>query len=338
MLLLCPYSSPAEFPHNKRVLMLAEMGMSSPPVFVVTQEITRALQSDPRQTIDFYFESLDTNLFSDDASQAKIENWLIEKYADRKPDVIVAGGPTPLRFIATSKRFFPDVPVVFVGSFKEQAQALDLSTRFTGVWFQFHPAKTLDGAVRLLPDTRDVYVIGGISPIDRFAESIFRKDLLPYEKQYRITYLTDLEMPVLLDRLRHLPQHSIVLFSLFFLDPAGRRFIPESQALPLIVQASTAPVFQLVDVGMGYGAVGGYISSFAGQGRAAAEDVLKLLDGVRPDQISQVDGASQYMFDWNAMKRWGLDKAQPSRQAAWFSFASRRCGNVTSLRFWLRPW
>ena len=137
-LTLPTYSLSAEVQQAKRVLMLSEMGMSSPPVFVVTQEITSALQADSRRKIDFYFESLDTNLFSEEASQTKIENWLIEKYADRRPDVIVAAGPTPLRFLATSRRFFPDVPVVFVGSFKEQARALDLSARFTGVWFQFY--------------------------------------------------------------------------------------------------------------------------------------------------------------------------------------------------------
>ena len=308
VLVLHAYSWCADLPQNKRVLMIAEMGMSSPPVFVVTQEITRVLHSAPHQTIDFYFESLDSNLFSDEASQAKIENWLTEKYADRKPDVIVAAGPTPLRFMATSKQFFPDVPVVFVGAFKEQAASLDLNGRFTGIWFQFHPAKTLDAATRLVPDAHNVYVIGGVSPLDRFAESIFRKDLLPYEKRYQITYLTDLEMPALLDRLHTLPEHSIVLFSLFFLDPAGRRFIPESQALPAITRASAAPVFGLDDVAMGSGVVGGYVSSFAGQGRAAAEDVLKILDGTRPHAIPQTDGAAQYMFDWNAMKRWGMDR------------------------------
>ncbi len=309
-ILLRPSPANAEPQQNKRVLMLAEMGMSSPPVFVVTQEITKALQTGPHQRIDFYFESLDTNLFSDQESERKIEDWLIEKYADRKPDVIVAGGPTPLRFLATSRRFFPDVPVVFVGSFKEQAQTLDLTARFTGIWFQFHPAKTLDVALRLIPDTRNVYVVGGISPIDRLAEKVFQEDLRPYEKKYKITYLTDLEMPEVLNQVSRLPEHSLVLFSLFFLDPAGRRFIPETQALPLIVKASNAPVFQLVDVGFGSGAVGGYVSSFAGQGREAAEDVLKILDGVPPSQIPQVDGPSQYMFDWQAIESWGLDKSK----------------------------
>jgi signal transduction histidine kinase len=302
------YASSADLPRNKRVLMVAEMGMSSPPVFVVTREVTRILHAAPDQTIDFYFESLDTNLFSDEASQARIENWLLEKYADRKPDVIIAAGPSSLRFIATSKGFFPDVPVVFVGAFKEQEHTLDLTGRFTGVWFQFHPARTLDAALLLKPDTQHIYVVGGVSPLDRFAENIFHSSLHPYEKQYQFTYLTDLEMPALLDRLRSLPPHSVVLFSLFFLDPAGRRFIPESQALPAIVHASAAPVFALDDVAMGSGVVGGYVSSFAGQGRAAADDVLKILDGISPGAIPQTDGAAQYTFDWNAMKRWGLDK------------------------------
>src|SRR5206468_1989659 len=134
--------------------------------------------------------------------------------------------------------------------------------------------KTLEVAVRLKPDTRNVFVVGGVSPLDRFVESIVRDGLRTYEDKYRITYLTDLAMPALLERLRQLPEHSIVVFSVLFLDAAGQRFIPEAQALPLISQASNAPVFQLIDVGLGSGVVGGYVSSFAGQGRTAAEDVL----------------------------------------------------------------
>jgi hypothetical protein len=215
--------------------MLCEMGMSSPPVFVVTQEITSALQKSAHNQIEFYFESFDTNLFPAKGKQKEIEDWLIRKYADRKPDVIIAGGPTPLRFLATSRRFFPDVPVVFAGSFTEQAQYFDLTSRFTGVWLQYDPAKTLEVALRLQPGTRNVFVVGGVSPIDRFVESIVSNAFRAYESKYTITYLTDLEMPGLLARLKKLPEQSIVVFSVMFADAAGRRFIPETQALPLIL-------------------------------------------------------------------------------------------------------
>jgi len=178
--------------------MICELGISAPVAAVATQEIIKTLQNSHHAGIDFYFESLDTNLFSDKARQSEIEDWLVRKYRDRRPDVIIAGGPTPLQFLATSKRFFPDVPVVFVGAFKEQAQLLKLFPRFTGVWFQLDPAKTLEIAAKLQSDTRNVFIVGGTGPLDRLIESIVKSAFRPYANRYAITYLTQSRMPELL--------------------------------------------------------------------------------------------------------------------------------------------
>lgn len=306
------YTRPAfpEARQNERVLMICELGISAPVAAVATQEIIKTLQNSHHAGLDFYFESLDTNLFSDKARQSEIEDWLLRKYRDRKPDVIIAAGPTPLQFLATSQRFFPDVPVVFVGTFKQQAQFLKLSPRFTGVWFHLEPAKTLEIAAKLQPDTRNVFVVGGSSPLDRLMESIVQSAFRPYADRYTITYLIGSRMPELQAQLEKLPGHSIVVFTLLFEDGSGRHFIPETQALPLILKASNAPVFQTVDVGIGSGSVGGYVASIAGQGRHAAEDVIKILDGVSPADIPEAYGATQYMFDWRAIERWHLDKHQ----------------------------
>lgn len=306
---VCPpaFAREPKFNYNKRILMISEMGMSSPPVFAVAREITSGLQASPHRDVDFYFESLDTNLFSDAAMQEQAKNWLLRKYADRKPDVIIAAGPTPLRFLATEPEFFPDVPVVFVGSFFDPNAPL-LPARFTGAWLRFDPKRVLETAVALQPGTKNVYVVGGIGPLDRLVEQLFHAELRDFETRYRITYLTDLSMSALLERLRHLPEHSVVLFALLFEDAEGRRFMPETQALPLVVGAANAPVFHLGDVEMYSGAVGGYVTSFAEQGKVATADVIKILDGASPSQIPIVNGTNQYIFDWRAILKWNLNQ------------------------------
>jgi signal transduction histidine kinase/ABC-type uncharacterized transport system substrate-binding protein len=304
----CAYAVGAEVKHNKRILMISEMGMSTPPVFAVTREITSALQESSHRDADFYFESLDTNLYPDEATQKQIQSWILQKYAHRKPDVIIVGGPSPLKWLSSTKDFFPDVPVVFVASFLDETHPPKLPPRFTGVWLQFDPKTALKTALRLAPHTENVYVVGGSSPLDRFMEDIFHRGFRDFESQYHITYLTGLSMPVLLERLHNLPDKSIVVFTLMFEDAAGRKFIPETQALPLVIAAANAPVFQPGDTGMGTGAVGGYLASFAQQGRVAANDVIRILDGTDPGAIPVVIGASEYVFDWRAIERWNLDK------------------------------
>ncbi len=50
---------------------------------------------------------------------------------------------------------------------KPQADSPLLDSGFTGCWEQFEPAKTLDVALRLQPDTRHAVVVGGVSSFDR---------------------------------------------------------------------------------------------------------------------------------------------------------------------------
>jgi signal transduction histidine kinase len=74
----------------------------------------------------------------------------------------------------------------------------------------------------------------------------------------------------------------------------------------MIARASNAPVFGPSDVDLGYGEAGGYLHSFAKEGKIVGEIALKILHGARPQDIPIVRGANSYMFDWRALRRWGF--------------------------------
>jgi signal transduction histidine kinase len=120
-----------------------------------------------------------------------------------------------------------------------------------------------------------------------------------------ITYMTGLAMPDLLERLRHLPPHTLVLLTSVAQDTAGTRF-KSNEAGPMVAAAANAPVFSLFDVYINHGEVGGYLSSLSEQGKVAGGMALRLLSGARPQDIPTVKGVDTYMFDWRALKRWGL--------------------------------
>jgi signal transduction histidine kinase len=117
--------------------------------------------------------------------------------------------------------------------------------------------------------------------------------------------MTDLAMPDLIERLRHLPSHTLVLLTAVSLDAAGTRFTSRDTG-PMIAAAANAPVFGLFDVYINHGEVGGYLSSFSEQGKVAGDMALRLLSGAKPQDIPRVNGVNTYMFDWRALKRWGL--------------------------------
>jgi ABC-type uncharacterized transport system substrate-binding protein len=66
--------------------------------------------------------------------------------------------------------------------------------------------------------------------------------------------------------------------------------IGASQADPMVVQASNAPVFGPSDVDLGHGEVGGYLDSFSLQGRDIGEMAARILKGESPKDIPIVKG------------------------------------------------
>ena len=117
-------------------------------------------------------------------------------------------------------------------------------------------------------------------------------------------------MSKLLERLRHLPDHSIVLYLSFFKDAQGREFLNIAEALPMIAGAANAPVFGISDTQLGHGIVGGFVVSFEEQGKIVGRDALEILAGKPPQDIPIVHGPSLYLFDWRQLQRWKLDESR----------------------------
>ena len=296
----------SEVKEVRRVLVFYELGHSSPAVELIDREMRAVMDGSPYQ-IELYSEDLETTLFDDPSAQQEFRQWYVHKYQGRKPDVIIALGPNPLRFMVDShESSFAGIPIVFGGTSELQADNPRLDSHFTGCWEMFEPNKTLDVALRLQPGTRRVVVVGGVSSFDKHLEAIFRERLHDYEANLDFTYLTELDVPSLLERLKHLPDHTVVLYTHIGMDAKGTRYIGASQAGPMVAGAANAPVFAPSDVDIGNGAVGGYLESFAWEGKIVGGIAVRILNGERPQDIPVVRGANAYIFDWRAMKRWGF--------------------------------
>ena len=317
----------------RRVLVLTERNLSWPAVAAVDQEIRARLEKSPYM-IERYTEYTETVLFPREASYRKLREW----YRNRKPDVIIAAGPSPIKFMVEShEKLFGDTPIVICGSSEEQADNPKLDSDFTGVWMTIDPAKTLDAGLRLQPSTQHVVVVGGVSSYDKHVEAIVRGQLQRYESKFKFEYLTDLKMPALLERMRHLSGNTLVFYTSLTQDAAGTDFIPATESVPMVANAANAPVLVMADTLVGRGTLGGYMVSFAAQGKVAAEIAMRVLQGERAQDLPIVRGANVYIFDWRALRRWGFkESALPpgsivlNRQpSVWESYRSYIIGGIS---------
>ncbi len=292
----------------RRVLIINDIGgISSPGFAEIDQAIFTGLQKSPYR-IELYEESLDLILFPDRVSQDRFREAIIQKYSARKPDVIIAAGPESLKFIATLYDKFQGTPIVFCTIWSGIPDELRHGIPFTGVVAQLHPEETLNVALHLLPSTKHVVVVGGVGKFDEGWEAVAKQSFHNYESKLEFTYLFDLTMPALLERLKHLPNDTIVFHTSISQDPAGDRFIDSAQSIPMVASAANAPVFVMDDVDLRAGTVGGDLVNWADDARIAAEIAVRVLNGEKPQNIPVVTSKHSYMFDWQALKRWGLDE------------------------------
>jgi len=292
----------------RRILILNEVNPTYPGISIINQGIQAGLNDSPYH-LDYYAEYMDTSLFPDPAVQQEFRDSYIRKYQNRKLDVIIAVGPSPLKFMqAVHQRAFPGVPIVFCLPTLGAPGTPIVDPDFTGVENDIAPAETVGTALRLLPGTKNVVVVGGVAPIDREQLANVKDELKGYEGRVDISYLTDLAMPDLLDHLKHLPSNTVVLLTSVGRDAAGTGF-KSNELGPMVVGAANAPVFGLYDVFLNHGEVGGYLSSLSEQGKVAGGMALRLLRGATPQEIPKVKRLNIYMFDWRALKRWGLNES-----------------------------
>jgi PAS domain S-box-containing protein len=289
------------------VLILNDLSIVSSPGFAeVDQAILGGLQNSPYQ-IELYHENLQVTLFPDEVSQRRFREGLIAKYSERKPDLIITAGSASLKFVAElHESFIRNTPIIFCGVLGEVPDRLNSDIHFTGVLGKLHPAETLSAALHLFPGTKHVVVVGGMGKYEEEWERIAKRAFQNYESKLEFTYLTDLAMPVLLERLGQLPSNTIVYHTAFTQDVTGAHFIDSAQAVPLVAGAANAPIFVMDDVNLRAGTVGGDLVNWANDGHVAADMAVRVLNGEKPEDIPVVMSNHAYMFDWRALKRWGL--------------------------------
>jgi signal transduction histidine kinase/ABC-type uncharacterized transport system substrate-binding protein len=303
-------SASAQVLPKKDVLILNEVGLSHTLTDLMTQQIVSGVRSTADHDVEFFSENLDLLFLADRPTLSEKEDWLVKKYGGHKLDVVVAIGPDTIRFLANARTLFSDVPIVICGSSVDQAGTSNLDSRFTGTWQKLEPGRTLESALRIFPNTRHVFVVGGSSAYDRMAIAATKGLLSSFQPPTEFSYLVEMEMGKLLEELRNLPENSIVLYVSFFQDSAGHRFLNASKALPMIAAAAKAPVFGMSDTYLGNGIVGGDVMNFGEQGRLTARIVSELLDGEKAKNIPIKTFPSMLIFDWSELKRWHVPETE----------------------------
>ncbi|HEX6405690.1 MAG TPA: ATP-binding protein [Gemmatimonadales bacterium] len=296
----------------RRILVLYDENKDDLPGLERTDRSLREAFRAGLAKVEIYSESMGLSQSHRSGYESELAEFYRIKYAGRRPDLIIAVMEPALNFLLRhADRLFPDVPIVFAGIDASTFSGKKLPSNVTGVLLKRAYSPTLDVALRLQPDTREVFVVGGgASPFDELLQSLIRRDLRSFEGRVQITYLFGMTMDALLTRLSRLPQHSVILYLSMLTDGSGRRFVP-AEALSSIVASANAPVYVFLEQYVGLGAVGGNVYSFQTQGTQVAALGLQILRGVSPASLPVREQDAQVnLFDARELRRWNLNEAR----------------------------
>jgi PAS domain S-box-containing protein len=256
-------------------------------------------------------EFLDFARFGNSSYDKLASDFIRGKYAGQFPDVVVAVGPLAFQFLYRHQSdLFTGIPVIVIGVGENTLKAQSLPPNFVGVPFVVEPLPTIEFALRLQPDAREIVVVTGASEFDRSWEATLRRDLPRLHTSIPIRYLSGLSLDDVLRELSHLSPNTIVFFSTFFRDGAGTVYIP-ARACRRMADASTAPMYGSYSTLVGVGIVGGYVLRVEEMSRQTAGLVKKIFDGEKLTQAGMPPAVpSQYVVDWKQLRRWHLSEAR----------------------------
>ncbi len=291
--------------------MLFSEGKDLPVNVVVEQAMKAELQSHSATRIELYAEHLDASRFPGESYYKLFREYLSEKYARQRPDLVMAflargfgmAGELPAEV-------FPDVPIIFVSVNELEVPGQFRLPGTTGIVQRHDFQGTFELILRLQPATQRIVVIGGVAPMDQIFIHRAEEVVQSFKGRVNFEFWTNRPMAQLPTAVAALPAHTVVCLSTVLRDVTGQNFFPE-QVAKLVAPAATVPTYVLSETLLGSGAVGGALVDFNALGVRSGQLALRVLNGTPPGELPiEVRSSGAPIFDWRALHRWRIGEAR----------------------------
>ena len=166
----------------KRVLILQSFGPRFKPWTDYDQAIRAEIERLSQSPVDFLENSVANQGDSDDA----IVEYLSALYTHHPLDLIVAIGAPAANFVQLHRqRLFPTVPMVVTAVDQRRVQYEKLTDHDAVVPVTIDIPALFENIMRVLPDTKTIAIVNGVSPIERIWTEEMRRELAPLTDRVR---------------------------------------------------------------------------------------------------------------------------------------------------------
>jgi signal transduction histidine kinase len=262
------------------------------------------------EPIDLFEVSLDTARVQDPKDEGPFVEYIRAVLAGRKLDLIVpVGAPAAFFMQRYRQQLFPTTSMLTVGADVRRISNATRTEHDVAVLLDLDLPAYLKNILNLRPETTEIAVVVGNSPVERFWTSELRRDFQPFADRVKITWFNDLTFGDMLERAATMPPQSAILWFLLSEDAAGVTYSQDS-ALEKMREVAVVPIFGMGDYELGRGIVGGPLMQTSFLGREAAEVGLRILRGETPASIDPpLVAFGTPMYDWRELRRWNISEA-----------------------------
>jgi signal transduction histidine kinase len=301
-----PVQAPAQPVQTVLTIHLGPADYPSNPV--MDAGIREALMGPPKAPIDYFTEYLDSERLVPDSTASALTAYIRDKYQTRRIDLVIAMTASSLQFVLDRRaELFPNAPIVFAAPTLPDASVRNAGAGVTGVTLNNAYPETLNVALRLHPDTEEVFVIAS-SANEASVESV-RSSLQEFSRRVRLTFVNEPTLPGLIARVKDVPARSLILYIWHAQTEPGNVIYPDKIAR-MVAEAATVPVYGTSDFYIGSGVVGGVMRRNRETGRHVGTMARQILNGERAQDIPIESARVVPVFDWRQLRRWHIDESK----------------------------
>lgn len=258
-------------------------------------------------TLQLSVEYLDWRRLPTQQNQDQVDKLLQTRYGTNRPDVLIVTDDPALEFALDHRSgLFADMPIVFCGINDYEASVLREDDDITGVAEEIDPAGTLAIALRLHPVAASVYVITDFTETGLAVRRTIQSVIPAFEDRASFTFSPDVTITELMDATAALPDGTIILTGPFTRDKDGT-FIDMPAFTAELARHTSLPIYGVYEQCLGWGIVGGVLTSPQLEGTKAAELVARILTGEPAGSIPVMTRQSTHVaFDWRKVSALGI--------------------------------
>ena len=259
---------------------------------------------------DIYVEMLDLVRNESPHWRSVIASALRQKLAKINIGLVIAQNQLALEFLANEGYGIvpSDVPILTTLFTKLDIQWRGTPHPVLNLTSRWDIAGTIREGMALFPYTRRVVIVAGLDKLQASLHEQTVAVLAAIPEKLELEDTSGLSYAEMLQRISAMPQNSIILFGIYYKDSTGRSFVPAEVAAN-VAKLANVPVLALYDAHVRQGLTGGSVVVASDVGRRVGEVGFEILTGKLKINGASTDVslASQPMFDWAQLQRWGAD-------------------------------